>query len=73
MQINHRLKFYEEETKGISSYTLEVKFVMSSKHGCIVQISLIKLGEPDAAITNLTQAMEFYQRMQGGFRLLGLN
>ena len=71
-KINHRLKFYEEAEDGyrrtmeLGNYELETWL----NRGDI----LIHLGEAEAAITNFTQAMEFYpENAEISFRLAGLN
>ncbi len=71
-QINFRLKFYEEAEEGyrktleLGNYELETWITRAD--------ILIILGENDAAITNLSQAMEFYpENAEIFFRLAGLN
>ncbi len=71
-KINHRLKFYEEAENGyrrtleLGNYELETWLT----HADI----LLYLEEIDAAITILTQALEFYpENAEVMFRLSGLN
>eukprot|EP01013_Petalomonas_cantuscygni_P045279 TRINITY_DN9869_c0_g1_i1.p1 TRINITY_DN9869_c0_g1~~TRINITY_DN9869_c0_g1_i1.p1 ORF type:complete len:466 (+),score=4.37 TRINITY_DN9869_c0_g1_i1:304-1701(+) len=70
-KINNRLKFYEEAERGYSktlelgNYELETWLTR-----CDI---LINLGELEAAITNLFEALEFYpESVQIEFRLAGL-
>ncbi len=70
--INHKLKFLEAAEEGyrrtleLGNYELETWLQRSD--------ILVQLGEPDASITNLTQAMEFYpESAEIAFRLAGLN
>ncbi|MCC4213360.1 tetratricopeptide repeat protein [Leeuwenhoekiella parthenopeia] len=70
-KINARLKFYEEAERGyrktleLGNYELETWLTR-----CDI---LINLGEPEAAITNLLEAVEFYpDSAQVEFRLAGL-
>lgn len=70
-QINHRLKFYEEAERGFKK-TLEL-----GNYELNTWISrgdlLIKLGEPEAAIYNFEQAVEFYpENAELEYRLAGL-
>lgn len=71
-KINNRLKFYEEAERGyrrtleLGNYELDTWLSRAD--------ILLSLGETDAAITNLTQAMEFYpEDAEIAFRLSGLN
>ena len=71
-RINNRLKFYEEAEHGyrkmleLGNYELDSWLNRAD--------TLLRLGENDAAITNLTQAMEFYpEDPEIAFRLSGLN
>ena len=71
-QINHRLKFYEEAEEGyrrtleLGNYELDTWLNRAD--------ILIQLGEHNAAVINLTQAMEFYpENAEVAFRLAGLN
>jgi len=71
-KINHRLKFYEEAEMGyrktleLGNYELETWLSRTD--------ILIQLGEEDAAIANLIQAIEFYpENAEIGYRLAGLN
>ncbi len=71
-KINNRLKFYEEAERGyrktleLGNYELETWISRAD--------ILLQLGEREAAITNLTQAMEFYpENAEVAFRLSGLN
>ena len=71
-RINHRLKFYEEAEVGyrktleLGNYELQTWLNRSD--------ILLQLGESDAAITNLAQALEFYpESAEINFRLSGLN
>lgn len=71
-KINYRLKFYEEAEEGYRR-TLELGNYELSTWLQRADI-LLALGESDAAITNLTQAMEFYpEDAEISFRLAGLN
>ncbi len=70
--INHRLKFYEEAEVGytktleLGNYELQTWLNRSD--------ILLQLGETEAAIVNLTQALEFYpESAEINFRLSGLN
>lgn len=70
--INHRLKFYEEAEHGYRK-TLELGNYELNTWLNRADI-LLFLGEYAAAISNLTQAMEFYpENAEIGFRLSGLN
>lgn len=71
-KINQRLKFYEEAERGykkaldLGNYELETWLSRSD--------ILIKLGEYEASILNLTQASEFYpEHAEIQYRLAGLN
>lgn len=71
-KINNRLKFYEEAEQGyrktleLGNYELDTWINRAD--------ILLHLGENDSAITNLTQAMEFYpEDPEIAFRLSGLN
>lgn len=71
-QINNCLKYYEEAERGylkileLGDYELDSWLNRSDM--------LLRLGENDAAIRNLTQAMEFYpEAPEIAFRLSGLN
>ena len=71
-KINHRLKFYEEAEEGyrrtleLGNYELETWLNRAD--------ILLQLGEHNAAVINLTQAMEFYpENAEVAFRLAGLN
>ncbi|MFV0540640.1 MAG: tetratricopeptide repeat protein [Aestuariibaculum sp.] len=70
-QINHRLHFYEEAERGYK-HTLELgnyEFSTWLSRGDL----LIKLGEPQAAINNFKQALEFYpENAEIEYRLAGL-
>lgn len=71
-RINHRLKFYEEAEVGYRK-TLELGNYELQTWLSRADI-LLELGEPDAAIINLTQALEFYpESAEINFRLSGLN
>ncbi|RMB57370.1 hypothetical protein EAX61_11525 [Dokdonia sinensis] len=70
--INHRLKFYEEAEVGyrktleLGDYELQTWLNRGD--------TLLKLGETDAAIINLTQALEYFpESAEINFRLSGLN
>ncbi|MDO5970424.1 tetratricopeptide repeat protein [Flavivirga aquimarina] len=70
-QINQRLNFYEEAERGFKK-TLEL-----GNHELNTWLSrgdlLIKLGEPEAAIFNFEQAMDFYpENAELEYRLAGL-
>jgi tetratricopeptide (TPR) repeat protein len=71
-RINHRLKFYEEAEVGyrktleLGNYELQTWLNRAD--------ILLQLGDTDAAITNLAQALEFYpESAEINFRLSGLN
>lgn len=71
-KINNRLKFYEEAERGyfktleLGNYELDTWLSRAD--------ILLHLGEYNAAITNLTQAMEFYpEDPEIAFRLAGFN
>lgn len=70
-QINQRLKFYEEAERGFKK-TLELgNYELNTwlSRGDL----LIKLGEPEAAIYNFDQALEFYpENAELEYRLAGL-
>lgn len=70
-QINQRLKFYEEAERGFKK-TLELgNYELNTwlSRGDL----LIKLGEPEAAIYNFEQAVEFYpENAELEYRLAGL-
>ncbi|SEQ50166.1 Tetratricopeptide repeat-containing protein [Hyunsoonleella jejuensis] len=70
-QINHRLKFFEEAERGYKK-TLELgNFEIDTwiARGDL----LLKLGEPEAAILNFEQALEFYpENAEIQYRLGGL-
>ncbi|GAA3567965.1 tetratricopeptide repeat protein [Snuella lapsa] len=70
-QINHRLNYYEEAERGYKK-TLELgNYELNTwlSRGDL----LIKLGEPEAAIYNFEQAVEFYpENAELEFRLAGL-
>ena len=70
-QINHRLNFYEEAERGFKK-TLELgNYELNTwlSRGDL----LIKLGEPEAAIYNYEQAIEFYpENAELDYRLAGL-
>lgn len=70
-QINQRLKFYEEAERGFKK-TLELgNYELNTwlSRGDL----LIKLGEPQAAIYNFEQALEFYpENVEIEYRLAGL-
>jgi len=70
-QINQRLKFYEEAERGFKK-TLELgNYELNTwlSRGDL----LIKLGEPEAAIYNYEQAIEFYpENAEIEYRLAGL-
>ncbi|MCB4797508.1 tetratricopeptide repeat protein [Neotamlana laminarinivorans] len=70
-QINQRLKFYEEAEKGFKK-TLELgNYELNTwlSRGDL----LIKLGEPEAAIYNFEQAVDFYpDNAELDYRLAGL-
>ncbi|TNJ45703.1 tetratricopeptide repeat protein [Tamlana fucoidanivorans] len=70
-QINHRLKFFEEAESGYKK-TLELgNYELNTwlSRGDL----LIKLGEPEAAIYNFEQAIEFYpENAEIEYRLAGL-
>jgi tetratricopeptide (TPR) repeat protein len=70
-QINHRLNFYEEAERGFKK-TLELgNYELNTwlSRGDL----LIKLGEPEAAIYNFEQAIEFYpENAELEYRLAGL-
>ncbi len=71
-KINNRLKFYEEAERGYSK-TLELGNYELDTWINRADI-LLQLGEHDAAIINLTQAMEFYpENAEVAFRLSGLH
>ena len=71
-KINNRLKFYEEAEHGYRK-TLELGNYELDTWLSRADI-LLHLGENDAAISNLTQAMEFYpETAEIAFRLSGLN
>ena len=71
-RINHRLKFYEEAEVGYRK-TLELGNYELQTWLSRADI-LLELGEPDAAIINLTQGLEFYpESAEINFRLSGLN
>ena len=70
--INHGLKFYEDADRGYRK-TLELGNYELNTWLSRADI-LLSLGETNAAITNLTQAMEFYPEDAAiAFRLSGLN
>ncbi len=71
-KINHRLNFFEEAEHGyrrtleLGNYELDTWLMRAD--------ILIDLGEYDASIANLTQALEFYpESAEIAFRLSGLN
>ena len=71
-KINHRLNFFEEAENGyrktleLGNYELDTWLMRAD--------ILIQLGEDDASIANLTQALEFYpESAEIAFRLAGLN
>jgi len=71
-KINHRLNFFEEAEHGyrktleLGNYELDTWLMRAD--------ILIQLGEYDASIANLTQALEFYpESAEIAFRLSGLN
>lgn len=70
-QINQRLKFYEEAERGFKK-TLELgNYELNTwlSRGDL----LIKLGEPEAAVYNFEQAVEFYpENAELEYRLAGL-
>ncbi|PWH81476.1 hypothetical protein DIS18_14430 [Algibacter marinivivus] len=70
-QINQRLKFYEEAERGYKK-TLELgNYELNTwlSRGDL----LIKLGEPEAAVSNFDQALEFYpENAELEYRLAGL-
>jgi len=71
-RINSRLKFYEEAEHGYRK-TIELGNYELSSWLDRADI-LLRLGENDAAIKNLTQAMEFYpEDPEIAYRLSGLN
>ncbi len=71
-KINHRLKFYEEAEQGFRK-TLELGNYELDTWLSRADV-LLRLGEHDAAITNLTQALEFFpEDAEIAFRLSGLN
>ena len=70
-KINNRLKFYEEAERGYSK-TLELGNYELDTWLTRCDI-LINLGELEAAVTNLFEAIEFYSdSVQIEFRLAGL-